>query len=266
MIKELTKLANHLDAKGLRREADYLDAVIRKIAEVDEEEQSVLDRLRSMFSKRDPPHSANNNGAPLLAEMANGKYVEPEILANNRQALKDAFTKALYSIHKEYKITETEGGYQVYDSPQSASNISPEAIMKDFVAVNIEWDEKQTSYGAGWPSYLVQIGVKNPDGTILLDDWYSFDVIGEGMGHGETTRIEGVGRNDLYVWGESGASSPKEPETSLETNIEYVDTRGLDGTPTRTPKSVFDKIDKDRAESAPTTQPYEATDLDDFDF
>tara|TARA_B100000131_G_scaffold175032_1_gene169115 strand:- start:10246 stop:10653 length:408 start_codon:yes stop_codon:yes gene_type:complete len=32
MIKELTKLANHLDSKGLRKEADYLDAVIRKIA------------------------------------------------------------------------------------------------------------------------------------------------------------------------------------------------------------------------------------------
>ena len=33
MIKELTKLANHLDSKGLRKEADYLDAVIRKVAD-----------------------------------------------------------------------------------------------------------------------------------------------------------------------------------------------------------------------------------------
>ena len=32
MIKQLTKLANHLDAKGLRKEADYLDSVIRKLA------------------------------------------------------------------------------------------------------------------------------------------------------------------------------------------------------------------------------------------
>ena len=32
MIKQLTKLASHLDSKGLRKEADYLDAVIRKIA------------------------------------------------------------------------------------------------------------------------------------------------------------------------------------------------------------------------------------------
>ena len=32
MIKKLLKLANHLDAKGLRREANYLDSILRKIA------------------------------------------------------------------------------------------------------------------------------------------------------------------------------------------------------------------------------------------
>ena len=33
MINELIKLSNHLDAKGLRKEADYLDAVIKKNAQ-----------------------------------------------------------------------------------------------------------------------------------------------------------------------------------------------------------------------------------------
>ena len=32
MIKELTKLANHLDSKGFLREADYVDNVITKSA------------------------------------------------------------------------------------------------------------------------------------------------------------------------------------------------------------------------------------------
>ena len=32
MIKELLRLANHLDAKGLRKEADYLDDIINKVA------------------------------------------------------------------------------------------------------------------------------------------------------------------------------------------------------------------------------------------
>lgn len=33
MIKDLVKLANNLDAKGLRKEADFLDSVIRKLAQ-----------------------------------------------------------------------------------------------------------------------------------------------------------------------------------------------------------------------------------------
>ena len=33
MIKELVRLSNHLDAKGLGKEADYLDNIINKIAE-----------------------------------------------------------------------------------------------------------------------------------------------------------------------------------------------------------------------------------------
>tara|TARA_R110002020_G_scaffold50716_6_gene143134 strand:+ start:17201 stop:17695 length:495 start_codon:yes stop_codon:yes gene_type:complete len=36
VINNLIKLSNHLDAKGLRKEADYLDAVIRKVAHKDE--------------------------------------------------------------------------------------------------------------------------------------------------------------------------------------------------------------------------------------
>ena len=36
MIKQLTRLANHLDAKGLRKEADCLDTLIRKIASEDD--------------------------------------------------------------------------------------------------------------------------------------------------------------------------------------------------------------------------------------
>ena len=33
MLKRLIKLANHLDSKGLRKEADYLDSVVRKYAQ-----------------------------------------------------------------------------------------------------------------------------------------------------------------------------------------------------------------------------------------
>ena len=35
MIEELIKLANDLDGKGLHKEADYLDAVIKKVSDKD---------------------------------------------------------------------------------------------------------------------------------------------------------------------------------------------------------------------------------------
>ena len=47
MIKELIRLATHLDAKGLRREADYLDAVIKSAADPEEP--------HSQFSSDVPP-------------------------------------------------------------------------------------------------------------------------------------------------------------------------------------------------------------------
>lgn len=36
MLKELIKIANHLDQKGLRAEADHLDFIIRKLAQADD--------------------------------------------------------------------------------------------------------------------------------------------------------------------------------------------------------------------------------------
>ena len=37
-IEKLVKLADHLDQKGLKTEADYLDVVLKKIAEDDDDD------------------------------------------------------------------------------------------------------------------------------------------------------------------------------------------------------------------------------------
>ena len=44
MIKDLVKLANHLDVKGLKREADYLDRIITKLSN-DNEMSSAMPQL-----------------------------------------------------------------------------------------------------------------------------------------------------------------------------------------------------------------------------
>jgi len=220
MIKQLTKLANHLDSKGLRKEADYLDAVIRKIAEVDEEEQSVLDRLRSMFDDRDP---AEESGPSEDAEKVVDKFII-DYLTEDAMVWSSGGEAPLSDIlHNDSQELKE---YMIEVIPEKIDNLARE-LGKDSGAVK----DLILNKAMGMEQY-----------KDVNDDFrYAVDAM------------------KFYL-------KDYAFETSLETNIEYVDTRGLDGTPTRTPKSVFDKIDKDRAESAPTTQPYEATDLDDFDF
>ncbi len=47
MIKELIKLANHLDSKGLAKEADYLDRVIQKNADDLSQPGSMANKMTS---------------------------------------------------------------------------------------------------------------------------------------------------------------------------------------------------------------------------
>ena len=41
MIKKLINLSNHLDKKGLQKEADYLDSILKKLASEPDEETSI---------------------------------------------------------------------------------------------------------------------------------------------------------------------------------------------------------------------------------
>ena len=45
MIKDLISLANHLDAKGLRKEADYLDGIIKRA----NEDSGIFDKLTDLL-------------------------------------------------------------------------------------------------------------------------------------------------------------------------------------------------------------------------
>lgn len=38
MLNNLIKLSNHLDSKGLQKEADYLDSIISKVAQMEDDE------------------------------------------------------------------------------------------------------------------------------------------------------------------------------------------------------------------------------------
>lgn len=54
MLKDLIKLANHLDAKGLRKEADYLDGVIQKLAGEAGKDDGIINRLMDRIKNLGP--------------------------------------------------------------------------------------------------------------------------------------------------------------------------------------------------------------------
>ena len=93
MIKDLAILANHLDAKGLRKEADYLDYVIRKIAEEELEEPK--------FKEGDIiQHKTvrNDDGSPKLAtvlkvESDTTKSSSPVMIRSQYYEIKHQFPK-----------------------------------------------------------------------------------------------------------------------------------------------------------------------------
>jgi hypothetical protein len=51
MLKDLVKLANRLDSKGLKKEADYLDAII-KVASVEDNLELLDDALSTLNALR----------------------------------------------------------------------------------------------------------------------------------------------------------------------------------------------------------------------
>ena len=53
MIKQLIILANHLDKKGLTKEADYLDAVIKYAKKMSDKERMALTPPRDEFNRGD---------------------------------------------------------------------------------------------------------------------------------------------------------------------------------------------------------------------
>lgn len=62
MIKDLIKVANRLDSLGLAKEADYLDAIIKKLAaEPDPEVSKALKRESDLFFESADPRWVNTN-------------------------------------------------------------------------------------------------------------------------------------------------------------------------------------------------------------
>ena len=65
MLKDLVSLANHLDARGLQKEADYLDGIINKIARLTPE--GLAYNINKMF--QNSRHDGDKNREQLVKSL-----------------------------------------------------------------------------------------------------------------------------------------------------------------------------------------------------
>ena len=137
MIKELTKLATHLDNKGFLKEADYLDAIIRKMAgpPMDSESRRMAIRLANRTRNLGPypggPSGVAAQMATLKALIAKG-FAAPVIVV----AMKATFAALAATVVAEMasKGLEMTGlgpeGITVSDIADESVDLDPASVAK----------------------------------------------------------------------------------------------------------------------------------------
>jgi hypothetical protein len=115
MLKDLIKLANHLDSRGLTKEADFLDRIIRKTSSSADSRlaEDVLSNPKNKI-----PDSKTLKEYPELVEVKRGKYTISDYRRiTERFVLKDPSSGKIYadfvrkSNGKFFSNTRVNAGY-----------------------------------------------------------------------------------------------------------------------------------------------------------
>jgi hypothetical protein len=80
MLKELAKVANHLDYLGLQKEADIIDGFIQKMAGIGERPKSIMDAYREPSESLSTKHpSESDGGFDVFSPRGERKYTEVQL-------------------------------------------------------------------------------------------------------------------------------------------------------------------------------------------
>ena len=111
MLKDLIKVSNRLDSLGLTKEADYLDAVIRKISGrkmvpygAAIEELAITDETESEDDER--VHESQMSPEHKLISERGGKFKLESMSPEKREALKSQFPEAYDALYGEGSLHE----------------------------------------------------------------------------------------------------------------------------------------------------------------
>ena len=126
MIKDLIKLADHLDKKGLHKEADYLDKIIKisnelpnysKLNKDYSDNKKMLEESVSALLKQISDRKTNLKTQSIMAMMAIDPYLGTSSRLDTQQAMD-------FSVLKHLVI-------MAYKDPESISNFRDSKFLKD---------------------------------------------------------------------------------------------------------------------------------------
>jgi hypothetical protein len=116
MIKELIKLANYLDERGLRKEADYLDLVIKKYADpFDDAFGDMDDSLADTAAQPNALYPENEAAIPGVIKAMNAEVgaLDPG-LSDQDRAFKELSITGKYGLIRQdntyYYFNSKDGG------------------------------------------------------------------------------------------------------------------------------------------------------------
>ena len=93
MLEELIKFANHLDDKGLRKEADYLDRLIKRATENKEKPQPIDAKMFVVNKINNRSSGAGINSNPI--NLFRWKYCEDTVIGD-RGLMQDSALLCVY--------------------------------------------------------------------------------------------------------------------------------------------------------------------------
>ena len=191
MLKELVKLANHLDSKGLVKEADYLDRIIKSA-----DKGNIPIQLPPMKSEIAPPRSkgVNTDGKTSIHAHRTGEdrcLVWLDIKKHSKKDGKDLFSGAIYwgpgrkifsEIHYKKDFTNATGE-KLKEEVNSVFNKCSEKII---TSNDLNINDAKNSYSeiSKGSKKMVDFG----DKSLILQvptsdtDWTTIDQVEKALG------------------------------------------------------------------------------------
>jgi len=209
MIKELIKMANHLDSMGLKREADSIDNLIRKVAGGDprsEREAAIMSKLKQL----EPNFNEPRESLPL-EERARLRNIEEEVKKWNDFYASEGSEGSEYSDGDQYglKLDKLKDFMTRKDLWHSSWIGEPKAkILRQHRIEDLKKEEKERkmrALEASKPRY--DYNMRTDSNT---PSWFKGELGGEDL------QMGGMSLDDEGEWGYSDEGE----EESYDMNVE----------------------------------------------